>query len=276
MTETIAEQPDRLFDSSRQTVVITGVCGQLGSEYAKAFLERGARVAGLDIRPTASSDSLGVHFGERYLFVSADVTDEVALRDALVRIVERFGTPTVLVNNAAIDSPPHAPAEENGPFESYPDSSWDKVMNVNVKGAYLACKVFGAAMAEARNGSIINVSSIYGVVSPDQSIYEYRRRRGETFYKPVAYSVSKSALLNLTRYLAVYWARQNVRVNTLVIAGVENKQEQDFLDAYCERIPIGRMAARDEYNGAMLFLASPASRYMTGSQLTIDGGWTAI
>jgi NAD(P)-dependent dehydrogenase (short-subunit alcohol dehydrogenase family) len=188
----------------------------------------------------------------------------------------RFGTPTVLVNNAAIDSPPDAPLEENGPFETYPEASWDKVMNVNVKGVYLACKVIGSAMAEAGRGSIVNVSSIYGIVSPDQSLYEYRRARGETFFKPVAYSVSKSALLNLSRYLATYWARRGVRVNTLVIAGVENRQEEAFLQAYCQRIPVGRMAERTEYNGAVLFLASDASRYMTGSQLVVDGGWTAI
>ena len=149
-------------------------------------------------------------------------------------------------------------------------------MNVNVKGVYLACQVIGSAMAEAGRGSIINVSSIYGIVSPDQSLYEYRRARGETFFKPVAYSVSKSALLNLSRYLATYWARSGVRVNTLVIAGVENRQEEAFLQAYCQRIPMGRMAERTEYNGAVLFLASEASRYMTGSQLVVDGGWTAI
>jgi NAD(P)-dependent dehydrogenase (short-subunit alcohol dehydrogenase family) len=204
------------------------------------------------------------------------VTRIETLRDARDGIQSRFGVPTVLINNAAIDSPPDAPLAETGPFEDYPDGSWDRVMDVNVKGTYLACKVFGAAMADNRYGSIINVSSIYGVVSPDQSIYQYRRDRGEIFYKPVAYAVSKSALLNLTRYLAVYWAKQRVRVNTLVIAGVANNQAAEFLDAYCERIPVGRMAAQDEYNGAVLFLASPASSYMTGAQLVVDGGWTAI
>lgn len=131
-------------------------------------------------------------------------------------------------------------------------------------------------MAKAGKGSIINVASIYGVVSPDQNLYEYRRQRGEVFFKPVAYSASKSGILNLTRYLAVYWARKNVRVNSLTIAGVFNNQEQAFLDVYCGRIPVGRMAKAAEYNGSVLFLASPASQYMTGSNLVIDGGWTAI
>jgi NAD(P)-dependent dehydrogenase (short-subunit alcohol dehydrogenase family) len=131
-------------------------------------------------------------------------------------------------------------------------------------------------MAKAQKGSIINVASIYGVVSPDQNLYEYRRKRGEVFYKPVAYSASKSGILNLTLYLAVYWAKQNIRVNSLTIAGVFNNQEQAFLDVYCGRIPVGRMANADEYNGSVLFLASEASRYMTGHNLVVDGGWTAI
>lgn len=204
------------------------------------------------------------------------MTDRASLDSALAAITAQFGTPSVLVNNAALDSPPSAPLEENGPYETYPEASFDRVMDVNVKGVHLCCQVFGGAMARAGRGSIVNIASIYGVVSPDQSLYDYRRARGETFYKPVAYSVSKSALLNLTRYLAVYWAKQGVRVNTLTIAGVFNHQEQAFLDGYCGRIPVGRMAQPDEYNGAILFLASDASRYMTGGNLVVDGGWTAI
>lgn len=266
---------DNLFDVGSEVAVVTGAAGQLGLQYSRAFLEQGARVLGLDLKPSEGVAELERDFPGRFLFQVTDVTQRTSL-DAALLAAQRFGTPSVLINNAAIDSPPSAPAAENGPFEDYPDDSWDRVMDVNVKGVYLSCKVFGAAMASAGRGSIINVSSIYGVVSPDQGLYEYRRQRGEIFYKPVAYSVSKSALLNLTRYLAVYWAKKNVRVNSLVIAGVFANQEQAFLDAYCGRIPTGRMARADEYNGAVLFLASPASSYMTGSTLTVDGGWTAI
>ncbi|MBY5886389.1 SDR family oxidoreductase [Rhizobium ruizarguesonis] len=267
---------DGLFDVSGDVVLVTGVSGQLGGEYAKAFLARNARVVGLDLRPSAGSLAMQDEYPDNFMFCSADVTKKASLEQALQDVTGRFGTPTVLINNAAIDSPPSAPPEENGPFEDYPEASWDKVIDVNLKGVYLSCQVFGAAMANAGKGSIINVASIYGLVSPDQSLYEYRRKRGEVFFKPVAYSASKSGILNLTRYLATYWAKRNVRVNSLTIAGVFNNQEQDFLDVYCSRIPIGRMASVDEYNGAMLFLASPASRYMTGSNLIIDGGWTAI
>lgn len=265
-----------LFGVEGEVVVLTGVSGLLGRHYAQGLLGMGARVVGLDLRSSDDIARVEVAYPDRFHFVECDVTKRADLERALAETRKVFGEPTVLVNNAAIDSPPSAPLEENGPFETYPDASWERVMNVNVTGVFLSCKVFGAAMAANHRGSIINVSSIYGVVSPDQSLYEYRRQRGEVFYKPAAYAASKSAVLNLTRYLAVYWARVGVRVNTLVIAGVENHQDPEFLSAYCARIPVGRMAAPGDYLGAIAFLASDASRYMTGSQLVVDGGWTAI
>lgn len=267
---------DSLFDVSKEVVVITGVSGQLGSEYAKGFLQRGAAVCGIDLKPSALSEALATAHEDKFKFFQADIIDRAALSQVLSSVRKIYDMPTVLINNAALDSPPSAPPEENGTFEEYPVSSWDKVMEVNVKGTFLCCQVFGGAMAAAGRGSIINISSIYGVVAPDQSIYDYRRKRGETFFKPAAYATSKSGILNLTRYLAAYWAKNNIRVNTLTISGVFNNQEQDFLEAYCGRIPVGRMANADEYVGAVVFLASEASRYMTGSNLVVDGGWTAI
>jgi NAD(P)-dependent dehydrogenase (short-subunit alcohol dehydrogenase family) len=209
------------------------------------------------------------------MFMTVDVTKRASIERALYEVNQRWGTPHALVNNAALDSPPNAPAEENGPFEDYPESSWDKVMQVNVKGVFLCSQVIGGQMAEAGRGSLINICSIYGIVSPDQRIYEYRRTASTTFFKPVAYSASKSALLNLTRYLATYWAGKNIRVNTLTFAGVANNQDEKFLEGYCAHVPLGRMAREDEYNGAVIFLISDASSYMTGSNMIIDGGWTA-
>lgn len=260
---------DALFDVSREVVVITGVNGQLGRFYAESFLARGAKVAGIDLGEAKFKS-------EHFFHCKTDITNKAALEETLSQITQRFGTPTVLINNAAIDSPPSAPLEENGPYATYPETSWDKVMDVNVKGTHLTCQVLGDAMAKAGKGSIINIASIYGVVSPDQSLYEYRRARGETFFKPAAYAASKAAVIQLSRYLATYWAKQGVRVNSLTLAGVFNSQEQAFLEAYCARIPMGRMAEAKDYEGAVLFLASDASRYMTGSNLVIDGGWTAI
>jgi NAD(P)-dependent dehydrogenase (short-subunit alcohol dehydrogenase family) len=209
------------------------------------------------------------------MFVEADVTDAASLDAALAAIQQAWGVPDALINNAAIDAPPNAPPEENGPFETYPEASWDRVMAVNTKGVFLASRTFGAAMARAGRGSIVNISSIYGLVSPDQRIYEYRRQSGEPFFKPIAYSASKSTLLNMTRYLATYWAARGVRVNSLTLAGVFNQQDARFLASYCEHVPLGRMARDDEYNAAIVFLVSDASSYMTGSNLIVDGGWTA-
>lgn len=267
-----------MFDLSGQIIIVTGAMGQLGSRFALTLLEKGARVAVVDnsIDPVAKAKRFGEQIGaSNILFVEADVTSRQSLIEALQKISAHWGAPFGLINAAALDSPPDAPAEENGPFETYPSASWDKVMEVNVKGTMLSCQVFGGAMAEAGRGSIINICSTYGLVAPDQRLYDYRRTEGAVFFKPVSYSASKSALLNLTRYLATYWAGCGVRVNTLTLGGVFNDQDPKFLAEYCARVPMGRMADKDDYNGAIIFLLSNAAAYMTGSNLVIDGGWTA-
>lgn len=269
---------EELFSVQDRVVIITGGLGQLGRQFSLALADRGAKVAIFDVR--ADEPLLVERFGKRrkdsnLLFLSVDITKRDSIETALSRVNEKWGVPHALVNNAGLDSPPNATAEENGPFETYPEKSWDKVMEVNVKGIFLCCQVVGGQMAEASRGSIINICSTYGLVSPDQRIYEYRRKGGEAFFKPVAYSASKSAILNLTRYLATYWAGRNVKVNTLTFGGVFNNQDEQFLKNYCARTPLGRMAREDEYNGAIIFLVSDASSYMTGANLVIDGGWTA-
>jgi NAD(P)-dependent dehydrogenase (short-subunit alcohol dehydrogenase family) len=250
---------DPLFDLSGRVAVVTGGLGQLGSVYVEGLRERGMKVAVFDVE------------GDE----PVDVTDRAAVEAATERVAAEWGVPHLLVNNAALDSPPDAPAEEVGPFETYPEASFDRVMDVNVKGTLLCCQVVGGAMAREGRGSIVNVSSVYGLLSPQQDVYEFRRRGGETFTKPVAYSVSKSAILNLTRYLATYWAKEGVRVNTLMLAGVFDDQSAEFLEAYTARVPLGRMAEAREALGAIVFLASDASSYMTGANLVVDGGWSA-
>ena len=206
---------------------------------------------------------------------SVDVTDRASVESALERVVTEFGVPHLLVNNAALDSPPDAPPEEVGPFETYPEASFDQVMDVNVKGTLLCCQVVGAAMAREGRGSIVNISSVYGLFSPQQDVYEFRRRGGEPFYKPVAYSVSKSAILNLTRYLATYWAKDGVRVNTLTLAGRLRRPAGRVPRRVHARVPLGRHGRAQEALGAVVFLASDASSYMTGANLVVDGGWSA-
>jgi NAD(P)-dependent dehydrogenase (short-subunit alcohol dehydrogenase family) len=248
------------FSLQDRVAVVAGGAGQLGREIVRGLEERGARVAVFDVA------------AERF---RVDVTDRAALEAAAADVERELGTPHVLVNAAALDSPPDAPPEEVGPVESYPETSFDRVMDVNVKGTFLACQVLGARMAAERRGSIVNISSIYGMLSPVQELYDFRRRGGDEFYKPIAYSVSKSALYNLTRYLATYWAKSGVRVNTLTLAGVWNDQPREFLDAYAARIPVGRMADAKEVVGPVVFLASDASSFVTGSNLVADGGWSA-
>jgi NAD(P)-dependent dehydrogenase (short-subunit alcohol dehydrogenase family) len=268
-----------LFDIEKRVVVLTGGLGQLGRQFSLSLLERGARVAVFDLgvgeEQLTERLRLGVARKDDLLLIGVDVTRRESIEAGLAQVKAKWGAPHALINAAALDSPPDAPANENGPFENYPESSWDRVIDVNLKGVFLCCQVAGGEMARAGRGSIINIGSIYGLVSPDQRVYEYRRGSGTSFFKPIAYSASKSGLLNLTRYLATYWARQGVRVNMLTLGGVFNNQDPEFLQEYCARVPMGRMASEDEYNGAVIFLISDASLYMTGSNLVMDGGWTA-
>lgn len=268
--------PDNLFDVKGKIVVITGGLGQLGRQFTTALTARGAKVAVFDTAVDSPHTPFKNDLDDPLcIYEPVDVTRRTSIQKGLQRVIRQWGLPDALINNAAIDSPPDSPAEENGPFENYPEESYDRIMEINTKGVVLACQVIGGAMAEKGQGSIINICSIYGLVSPDQKIYAYRQKSGTPFFKPVAYSVSKSALLNLTRYLATYWGGRNIRVNTLTFGGVYNNQDKAFLANYCDRVPLGRMANENEYNGAIIFLLSDASSYMTGANLIIDGGWTA-
>ena len=269
--------PSNPFDVENRVVVVTGGLGQLGRQFSLSLLECGAKVAIFDsgVREGSAWEHFSTAIKDRLCLVAVDVTSRKSIEAGLAQVKDKWGVPHALINAAALDAPPDAPANENGPFENYPESSWDQVIDVNLKGVFLCCQVAGGEMAAAGRGAIINIGSIYGLVSPDQRVYEYRRAGGAPFFKPVAYSASKSGLSNLTRYLATYWAKRNVRVNMLTLGGVFNNQDEEFLKAYCDRVPMGRMAREEEYNGAVIFLISDASAYMTGSNLVIDGGWTA-
>lgn len=265
--------PHCLFSLKNQVAIVTGAAGQLGGEYVKILLEAGAKVAAFDINFKNPKSSLNqIQNTSNFVKYEVDITRKDSIIKAKDQVIHDLGIPEILINNAAIDAPPNAKEQVTGCFEEYPEFAWDAMMDVNLKGMFLCCQVIGAEMAKNKKGSIINISSIYGLVSPDQRIYEYKP---EPFFKPIAYSVTKSGVLNLTRYLATYWAKYNVRVNTLTLAGVFNNQDSTFLKNYTNKVPLGRMANVDEYNGAILFLSSQASSYMTGSNLIIDGGFTA-
>lgn len=266
-----------MFDIDERIIVLTGAGGQLGRQYLSALLDSGAKVVAIDINVNVNIklDKIKkAEHEERLMFLQCDITDKDQVKKACECIVSKWGIPFGLINNAALDSPPDSSVSETGPFENYPLENFEKVMNVNVTGTLVCCQVFGEQMAKVGSGSIVNIGSIYGALSPDQDLYQYRRDRGDEFYKPISYSVSKSAILNLTRYLAHYWGNKGVRVNTLTLAGVSNNQDSEFLKKYNRKVSLGRMAREDEYNGSIVFLMSDASSYITGSNMVVDGGFT--
>lgn len=275
---------DTLFDLQDRIVLVTGGFGQIGTEFVRELLSRGAKVAVASRSAEESfahSDFAGTEASsrERILPVTVNICDKQSVEDGLDAIEEHWGScPDVLINNAGLDTQPSAPPEVSGPFENFPLEVFREVVDVNLIGTFIVIQAAGARMRVAgKPGSIINVGSIYGMVSPVQDIYAYKERdTGVPFVKPVAYSAAKSGIYNLTRYCATYWGRNGIRVNTLTPSGVgRDSQDEKFKRNYTARIPIGRMAQADEFNGAVVFLASDASRYMTGSNLIVDGGWTA-
>ena len=268
-----------LFRLDGHVAIVTGGLGRLGSRYATALSAAGASVALFDVvsQPGALVQSL-VDAGAPVSIHCIDATNRVAVDAAVAAVAARYGTPSILVNNAGLGSSPADAALETGRFERYPVSAWDAMLESHLKSALVVSQSFIARFREGAlpAGSIINVSSTYGVVAPDQSVYAYRRRDGAEYFKPIGYSVAKAGMLNFTRWLAEYCAPFGVRVNTLVPGGVkEAGHAPDFVAEYEKRTPLGRMARDDDYNGAIVFLASPASAYMTGAMLVIDGGWTA-
>ncbi|HEJ8714182.1 MULTISPECIES: SDR family oxidoreductase [Klebsiella] len=272
---------DTLFSVKDKVIIVTGGLGQLGAQYVKTLHDRGAKVAALATRVDAARVDrvLGaIKDSDRLLCAEVNITDKASINRVLDSIEAKWGVPDGLVNNAGVDTQPSAPPEVSGPFEEFPEEVFREVVEVNLVGTFLMTQQVGKRMKQAgKGGSIINVGSIYGVVSPVQDIYSYKKEdTGIPFVKPVAYSAAKSGLYNFTRYCATYWGRDGIRVNTLTLSGVERSdQDPRFQKNYTNRIPIGRMAKAHEYNGTVVFLLSDASVYMTGSNVVVDGGWTA-
>ena len=279
-----------MFGLDGQVAIVTGALGRLGREYVRTLASAGASVGAMDVAGDAGVFAPLAAAGHRIEVQIADLSNRAATDRAFGAIAEKFGAASILVNNAGMGSSPAAAGSENGRFEDYPEVAWDTMIDSHLKTTLFASQAFirdfraareagGPPSRETRfggTGSIINVSSTYGLVSPDQAIYEYKREGGATFFKPVGYSVAKSGVLNFTRWLAEYGAPLGIRANTLVPGGVkEAGHAPEFIHEYEQRTPLGRMATETDYNGAVLFLASPASAYMTGATIVVDGGWTA-
>ena len=273
----MSEEPKipEMFSLKGRIAVVTGALGLIGKNHCKALNEAGASVAVCDLDENKCKEFAST-LVEKSLGVGADISNKESVLNLKDEIIQTFGKVDILVNNAALNDSfenPQAAAEQSM-FENYPLEMWQKSLDVNVTGMFLCSQIIGTMMAERGTGSIINVASTYGITAPDQSIY--MNDKGEqTFYKTASYPVTKGAVIMFTKFLAAYWGNKGIRVNTLSPGGVENNQEDFFIRNYSAKTPLGRMAQQTDYKGALVFLASDASNYMTGANLVVDGGWTA-
>ena len=265
------------FDLAGRVSIVTGGAGLLGKEFSRTLAESGAGVVISDLDADAASQTAEeLQGGDREVIaVSTDVTNPDAVNEMVELVLTQYGRVDILVNSAALDPKfdPNHPTHELIEFEDFPLEAWNQALAVNLTGLFLSSQAVMRPMLEQESGVIINLCSTYGLVGPDQRIYEQPGQPKR--YKPVYYSVTKAGVLGLTRYLATYYAGKGIRVNALTPGGVFSGHDEEFVRQYSARTVLGRMARPDELNAALLFLASDASSYMTGANLVVDGGWTA-
>jgi NAD(P)-dependent dehydrogenase (short-subunit alcohol dehydrogenase family) len=266
----------RLFDLSGRVAVVTGGAGLLGRRFCAALADHGASVAVLDLdqgKTESFAAELNAVFGTRCVGLACDITDPNAVRNTADVVENELGAIEVLHNNAQVVR--RDPQRYFAPTEDFDLATWRAVMSVNLDAAFVVAQEMGKRMAHRGRGSIIQTASIYGVVGPDQRIYEGSEYLGRPINTPPVYSASKAGLMGLTRYLAAYWGHRGVRVNTLTPGGVASGQNEAFERRYAARVPMARMARIDEIVGALIFLASDASSYVNGQNVVVDGGLTA-
>ena len=270
-----------LFNLSGKAAVITGGAGLLGKKHAEALMEFGANCVIADVnleRAEAASKELSDTYESTAIASSCNITDVQSVHALLDKTLKQFGRVDILINNAA-NNPKfediNSKTDPTKRFETYPVEAWQADIDVALKGSFLCSQVFGTYMAAHGGGVILNIASDLGVIAPDQRIY---RKEGlpeeEQPTKPVTYSVVKTGLIGLTRYIATYWATKGIRCNALVPGGVYTGQDEGFYEKLTNLIPMARMAAPDEYKAAVVFLCSDASAYMTGTSLIMEGGRT--
>lgn len=265
-----------LFSLKNKVSIVTGATGLLGKEHCKALSEAGSYVVVADLHETKCRE-FASSLPTESIGIGVDVTDPGSIKELRDAVIKKYRRIDVLVNNAAINDMFENPkaALEQSKFENYPLELWQKSVDVNLTGVFLCSQILGSEMVKQKKGSIINIASTYGITAPDQSLYVNAEGK-QSFYKPPAYSATKGAVLMFTKYLASYWGKEGIRVNALSPGGVENGQDEFFIEKYSAKTVLGRMAKPDDYKGAVVFLASDASGYMTGANLIVDGGWTCI
>lgn len=268
----------RLFGLKNKIVILTGGLGKLGTEYSEALVKAGGKVAIFDL--TDQPHDRLKKLAKKYplFFLEVDVTSEEEVKSGVAAVEKKWGTPSVLINNAGWKASPNQATKASVPFEDYPIDVWEEAFKINTTSAAICSKIVGGRMIKGKKGGVIlNIASHYALVSPDQRIYQYKEKKeGKKFIKDASYGASKAALIALTRDLATHWAPYGIRVNSFSPGAVYNpKSDPEFEKEYNFRTPLGRRAREDEYNGIILFLVSDASSYMTGANLVADGGWTA-
>ena len=265
-----------LFSLDDMTAVVTGACGKLGPIWVEALLDAGARVAALDLpgaAPSAPFQQLAASAGDRLRRFDCDITDRASIEASAAAVADAFGEPAVLVNNAGIDQPPDSPAGRHL-LKDIPAEQFRRMVEVNLVGTFQVIQVYSARMAARGGGSIINIGSLYASVSPDPHFYDHLA--GEApFIKSPAYGASKAGVVSLSKFFSTHLAGVGVRVNTLSPGGVLAGQDAQFKAKYGARVPMQRMAEAHDLKGPLVFLASPASSYVTGHELRVDGGFTA-
>ena len=264
------------FSLGGRTAVVTGACGKLGPIWVEALLDAGARVAALDLPGATASEAyeeVRRRGGNHLMRLDCDITDRASIERAAEDVARELGEAAILVNNAGVDQPPDSAGERHRLGE-LPADQFRRMVEVNLVGTFQVTQVFGARMAAAGGGSIINIGSLYASVSPDPHFYDHLPGNAP-FVKSPAYGASKAAVVNLAKFFATHWAGQGVRVNTLSPGGVLAGQDAEFRSKYGARVPLGRMAHADDLKGPLVFLASGASSYVTGHELRVDGGFTA-
>ena len=271
-----------LFNLTGRVAIVTGGAGLLGYHHGAILAAAGAHVVVLDLahaNPALRAEQLQLAHGPECLGLAADITSEASLEHVRAEVMAKFGRIDILINNAA-NNPKvedQKPGQPWSRLENFPLATWNADIAVGLTGAFLCSRVFGQEMVKRGSGVILNVASDLAVIAPDQRLY---RQEGlpdhEQPVKPVTYSVVKTALIGLTRYLSTYWVANGVRVNAISPGGVSNGQSDEFTAKLHSLIPMARMAHKDEYQGAILFLCSDASSYMTGQNLIVDGGRSVL